>query len=426
MAFLIPYKKRIWDLVISLCATVFAIYVPLQVVLKIPESFDYFFLYWLITIIFIADIAVNYFSDSSDPHSSIQSKQHKFHYLKTWFIVDLLAAIPFEVLFVNPVFGLIRLVKFIKVGIYIHEIRQRILKLQDYSLLIFFAFWVLIISHWLACGWIALWKFSANIENAEKYVASIFWVIETLTTVGYGEIVPFSMAQQIYAIFVMLFGVAMYGFIIGNVASILSKRNPARAQYFNNLEQLRVFVNYRRIPLNLQKRIMDYYLYIWRKKLGFDESVFLSGLPQGLQSEVSIFLKREILEKIPLFRGVSNSFLIEVSSHMRPQVCIPGETIFEEGDTGNEMFFVIRGNLHVYNGDKKISTLKDGDFFGEIALFTENKKRTASVLSNTYCDLYCLDREHFLEVLEKYPDIAAHIKSVANQRIESDSTENNL
>ena len=158
--------------------------------------------------------------------------------------------------------------------------------------------------------------------------------------------------------------------------------------------------------------------------MGFDESDFLSGLPQGLQNEVSVFLKREILEKIHVFRGVSNEFLIEVSSHMRPQVCIPNETIFKEGDTGNEMFFVIRGNLQVFSGDKKISTLTDGDFFGEIALFTENKKRTATVISTTYCDLYRLRRKHFIEVLNKHPEIASHIKSVADQRIEDSTIKN--
>ena len=75
----------------------------------------------------------------------------------------------------------------------------------------------------------------------------------------------------------MLAGVGVYGFIIGNVANLLSKRNPARNQFFNNLDQLKVFVNYRNIPLSLQKKISDYYTYIWKKKLGFDESVFLSG-----------------------------------------------------------------------------------------------------------------------------------------------------
>jgi len=420
----ISNKKRIWELLITVSATILAVYVPLQVVLNIPERLLYNLIYWLITIIFTADIAVNYFSDHPDPYNQMQIKRNKKHYLKTWFIIDLLAAIPFEIIFGGPVFGLIRLVKFVKVGKFIHEIRQQALRLQDYTLLIFFAFWVLIISHWLSCGWIALRSFPDITSDVEKYVASIFWVIETLTTVGYGEIIPASIEQQVYAILVMLFGVAMYGFIIGNVANILSKRNPARAQYFNNLEQLKIFVNYRQIPSRLQKKIMDYYLYIWRKKLGFDESVFLSGLPQGLQNEVSVYLKREILEKIPLFRGVSNSFLMEVSLHMRPQVCVPDETIFKEGDAGNEMFFVIRGKLNVFSGEKILSDLKDGDFFGEIALFTENKKRTATVKSITYCDLYRLDREHFNEVLNKYPEIAEYIKSVAKQRIESNTSVN--
>lgn len=218
----------------------------------------------------------------------------------------------------------------------------------------------------------------------------------------------------------MLTGVGVYGFIIGNVANLLSKRNPARNQFFNNLDQLKVFVNYRNIPLSLQKKISDYYTYIWKKKLGFDESVFLSGLPHGLQNEVSIHLKREILEKIPLFKGVSDNFLRDVSLHMRPIVCVPGECVFNAGDIGNEMYFVIRGKLEVVMNNESLSVLTDGDFFGEISLFTEQKRRTATVISKSYSDLYRLDRELFEEVLRRYPKIAEHIKKIADERVEQD------
>lgn len=312
------------------------------------------------------------------------------------------------------------MVKFLRVAVFIHDIRRKSIKLQDYSLLIFFGFGLLIISHWFACIWIYLRSTPPFTDPLETYVSSIYWVIETLTTVGYGEIVPASIVQQIYAILIMLFGVAMYGFIIGNVASIISKRNPARAQYFQNLEALKTFVNYRKIPLDLQKKIMNYYLYIWEKKLGFDETVFLSALPQGLQNEVSVYLKKEILEKIPLFRDVSNSFLEEVSLYMRPIVSVPDELIFKEGEIGDEMYFVIRGKLKVISGDKIVSTLNDGDFFGEIALFNENKRRTATVISITYCDLYRLNRELFNEVLNRHPEITEQIRTVANQRMNSD------
>ena len=67
--------------------------------------------------------------------------------------------------------------------------------------------------------------------------------------------------------------------------------------------------------------------------------------------------------------------------------------------------------------NKLLSTLTDGDFFGEIALFTDQKRRTATVKSISYSDLYRLDRELFDEVLRRYPKIADHIKEIAEKRM---------
>jgi len=66
-----------------------------------------------------------------------------------------------------------------------------------------------------------------------------------------------------------------------------------------------------------------------------------------------------------------------------------------------------------------ISTLKDGDFFGEIALFT-NQVRSAGVQAVTYCDLYILEKEVFEYLMERFPEIGAHIREVAMQRQEKD------
>ena len=413
----IIHKRRVWQLIITICATFLAIYIPANVVLHLSPRVSLTFVYWFVTIIFTADIFVNYLSPQVDVSQQINIKEARSRYLKSWFIVDLLAAIPFLFIFPILALGVFRLLKFIRVAQYMHYMRQRAIRYGDYLLLGFFIFWLLLLAHWLACGWVYLRKFPDEMLNITRYVTSLYWVIETLTTVGYGETTPLTNAQHIYAMIIMLAGVGVYGFIIGNVANLLSKRNPARSQFFNNLDQLKVFVNYRNIPLSLQKKISDYYTYIWKKKLGFDESVFLSGLPQGLQNEVSIHLKREILEKIPLFKGVSDNFLRDVSLHMRPIVCVPDECVFNEGDIGNEMYFVIRGKLEVVMNDEPLSVLTDGDFFGEISLFTEQKRRTAAVISQSYSDLYRLDRELFEEVLKRYPKIAEHIKKIADERV---------
>jgi hypothetical protein len=408
---------------ITISTTLVAIYIPLNIVLKFEQTAYVSFFYWLITIIFLVDIILHLIQPFTESVLQTNINTARSNYLKTWFIFDLLAAIPFTFLFPNPLLGLFRLLKIARVAQFMYLIRQRALRLRDYLLLVFFVFWLIIIAHWLACGWIELRYNSSSIDNITKYITSLYWVVETLSTVGYGDIIPSNNLQYLYATVIMLFGVGMYGFIIGNVANILAKSNPARTQFFNNLEQLKIFVNYRNIPVSLQKKIRDYYNYIWKKKLGFDESIFLYGLTQGLQNEVSVQLKKEILEKIPLFRGVSDEFLKDVSLHMRPIVCIPDEYVFKERDYGNEMYFVIRGRLKVISSKGETSVLTDGDFFGEIALFAENKRRTASIQSVTYSDLYRLDRELFNEVLRQYPGIAGHIKKIAEQRIGSDIKE---
>jgi voltage-gated potassium channel len=298
-----------------------------------------------------------------------------------------------------------------------HNLRQRAVRLGDYMNLAFFIFWLSILSHWFACGWIALTFTNEIPDEWNLYVSSLYWVIQTFTTVGYGDVPSTSNAQMIYSMLVMLFGVGVYGYVIGNVANILSKKDPGKAQFFENMDKLKSFVRYRNIPPELQKRILNYYIYIWKKRLGFNETSFMEGLPSGLRTEVEVFLKRDVLKKIPLFKGVDDKFLKEVSLHLRPVVYTPGDFIFKEGDLGNEMHFVIRGRLEVLSGDGMIvySELSDGDFFGEIALF-KNRPRTASIRAITFSDLYILDKEAFEVVLKNYPDIASHIKTIAEQR----------
>ena len=67
--------------------------------------------------------------------------------------------------------------------------------------------------------------------------------------------------------------------------------------------------------------------------------------------------------------------------------------------------------------NETLSVLIDGDFFGEISLFTEQKRRAAAVISQSYSDLYRLDRELMEEVLRRYPKIVAHIKKIADERV---------
>jgi CRP-like cAMP-binding protein len=81
------------------------------------------------------------------------------------------------------------------------------------------------------------------------------------------------------------------------------------------------------------------------------------------------------------------------------------------------MYFVKAGQLEAFSEEtgEVLSVMKDGTFFGEIALLNE-VRRTASVKTLTYCELFVLEREDFEQEMEDYPDFAKHVQAVAESR----------
>jgi hypothetical protein len=76
----------------------------------------------------------------------------------------------------------------------------------------------------------------------------VYWSITTLTTVGYGDITPVTELETLYTIIVMIRGVTMYAYIIGNIASIIAGINAAKAVFQQRVDGVREFMLYHRLP----------------------------------------------------------------------------------------------------------------------------------------------------------------------------------
>lgn len=281
-------------------------------------------------------------------------------------------------------------------------------------------FWVLLVAHWIACGWMALGGTVSEMDFVDNYIRAYYWCITTIATVGYGDITPKTNAQIIYTMHVMILGAGLYGYIIGNVANILAKRDVAKMHHAEKMERINAFLKYRAIPNKLQQKIRSYYSYLWESRLGYDESAVLSELPANLKEEVSLYLNREIIEKVAIFKGASEEMIRDLVVQLKPQVFTPGDFIFKAGEIGKNMYFICRGKVEVTSRDGKTvyATLADGSFFGEAALLL-SQPRNASVRAVDYCDMYTLDKESFERVLDFYPEFASHVRELAEERMAS-------
>jgi Cyclic nucleotide-binding domain/Ion channel len=410
------------QIISSLAIAVLAIMIPLNLVLEdIVHSGIYVTLYIIISVILLIDFINNFLIYNSKKkdieNHSVLEEEHNTFFLS----VDLIGLIPFGLFISAPFWAIIQLIKIIRIAQYQSFWNKRAVKFGDYQKLGFFAFWLTIITHWLACGWLSMHIYSGINDDLTLYIKSLYWAVVTLTTVGYGDIVPTTNYETIYSMAVMVFGVGVYGYVIGNVANILSKRDPAKMAFQENMESLKSFVKYRDLPTNLQYRVRDYYAYLWKKKLGYNEANFLSKLPTGLKHEVELYLKRKIVDKIPLFKEADENFLNDIALNLKPVVFIPGETIIKEGLEGHEMYLVVKGKVKVYMNETPDShfILGEGSFVGEIALL-RNVPRNANVVAVTYVDLYVLERKDFEHVLSQHKGIAKKIVDVAEARLEAD------
>ena len=427
--------KALWELYVLLATVVVTIIAPLIVVFKLPMTPNLIAVDVLITLTFFADIVVQFNTSYSVRHRQVSDRKAiAIRYLKGWFILDLLAAIPFTWAFINSrhlilnrVFRFFRLTRLLKLFGSSKTLRRaRKLRFVNpaFMRLFMLVFWILVAAHLVACGWIYIGgagKYTSSgdyISNGAVYLEAFYWTITTLTTIGYGDITPESPIQFIYVIIVMLMGAATYGFIIGNIANLIANLDITKSRFREKVENIDTFLKYRNIPNQLQVRIHNYYEYLWESRRGYEESNLLLDLPKPLKTQIAFFLNRDIIEKVPLFKEASHEFIKDIILNLSPVIYTPGDQIITYGEIGYEMYFISQGEVEVLNEEQTITyaTLSSGQFFGETALLLSSP-RNATVIAKDYCDLYVLDKETFDSILQRYPVFAESVEALSSRRL---------
>ncbi|MBN1501726.1 MAG: ion transporter [Spirochaetes bacterium] len=420
--------KTWWDNIILIATIIVAFETPLMLVFKIPIQGKYLIFSLVITLIYSADIIINFNTGIRNNGEMLLDRgEAASRYIRGWFWPDILAAVPFELIFIaTPVFGLnrifrifkiIRLFKLMRISQTLNKFKTKNIINPSIFRMFILVFWILIATHFIACGWLFMMDYPKTMSMFDSYLKAYYWTATTVTTLGYGDLTPQTNGQMIYATFIMITGAGMYGFVIGNIANLIANIDIAKAQYREKMEKINTFMKYRNIPHELQLKINDYYNYLWESRRGYDENSVLSDLPIPLKTDVSLFLNKEIIEKVPIFKGATGNFIKDIILHLEPIVFTPNDYIVKKGDMGTDMFFISKGSVDVVSEDGNIvyATLTSGQFFGEIALLLSSP-RTASIRSNSYCDLYRLDKSTFEHVLHRYPEFETDIKVLAEKR----------
>ncbi|XP_040851681.1 potassium voltage-gated channel subfamily H member 4 [Ochotona curzoniae] len=444
--------KAIWDGLILLATFYVAVTVPYNVCFAEDDDSPITSRHTLVSdiaveMLFILDIILNFRTTYVSQSGQVISAPRSIglHYLATWFFVDLIAALPFDLLYVFniTVTSLVHLLKTVR----LLRLLRLLQKLERYSqcsavvltlLMSVFA----LLAHWMACIWYVigrremeahdplLWDIGWLHELGKRlevpyvngsaggpsrrsaYIAALYFTLSSLTSVGFGNVCANTDAEKIFSICTMLIGALMHAVVFGNVTAIIQRMYSRRSLYHSRMKDLKDFIRVHRLPRPLKQRMLEYFQTTWAVNSGIDSNELLRDFPDELRADIAMHLNREILQ-LPLFGAASRGCLRALSLHIKASFCAPGEYLLRHGDALQAHYYVCSGSLEVLRDNMVLAILGKGDLIGADMPEAGPEPRagarcvlktSADVKALTYCGLQQLSSRGLAEVLRLYPE----------------------
>ncbi len=123
----------------------------------------------------------------------------------------------------------------------------------------------------------------------------------------------------------------------------------------------------------------------------------------------------ELVERFPLFAGLTTEQRETVALHFQRRSAQPGERLIRVGDKADMVYFISIGKVEVIINGYRVQ-MGSGEFFGEMALLS-GQPRSADVTALDFCELLTLSGRDFRELLRRYPGMRGPIDGIAKERV---------
>ena len=410
-----------------------------------------------IDIIFLLDIAVHFNTAFLNKKGFYEDSRCSIatEYLKGWFWIDILSSIPFRLISPHITnFGyskIIRLTKLyrinrvIKVSHTINFFKSNnmthatnplffpaiVTKLQE---LFLYFLSILLFCHIVACFFFQIATLSdgitfihinelLNMGVFDQYIFCLYWVMQTLVTVGYGDVTLETPTERTLAVCLMISGVIFFSLAVNNISSILLKIDKHKELY----EQDLVVLNQLQASYGIDDILYDKIklaLKLNSLKMESDVKELLEILPRNIREEFYVAMYKEKIEKVKIFQkktpdpkesqinsfgspggqshplGLQNKLsLINSSKNLKDlknpekaktgsktylddkgiayfvslfkiESYSPGEFIYKADYIADKMFFVVKGKVELREQNNFfVFEVGEGEIFGDIEFF---------------------------------------------------------
>ena len=253
------------------------------------------------------------------------------------------------------------------------------------------------------------------------YLDACYWVLVTMSTVGYGDITPRSSFERIFACNVILLGAFVWAYIIGSFSSTLNSMDRDKARYDEQMRSIKAMMKFHDVPHALVERIDSFFEFKFESKTLFDDSNIYEVLPARLRADLILHRFKGIINMIPFFRDCREDAIIEIVSRMNSFSVLPGDYLFHRGDPYVELIVLTKGRMAVVTegtSDVMAAEYFPGAFFGENEFLGFARERSESIRARTFAEVSSLHPEDMEPILKIHIKLRRRLERYAKLKVE--------